>query len=120
VGETNFTITAAGMAGAVVSVDFKLLVSSSRGPAATGNITQILAKSGHFSGPSTINIGSAQPFDITFPQDIFGSGNSLSYHALLSDHTPLPAWIGFEASTLRFSGITPPTTPTQTSYEILC
>ncbi|KAF1921905.1 hypothetical protein BDU57DRAFT_438717 [Ampelomyces quisqualis] len=118
VGEIGFTVTAAGMAGAVVSMDSKLLVSSNRGPAATGNITQILANSGQLSGSSTINIGQTQPFDITFPHDIFGSGSSLSYHALLSDHTPLPAWIGFEASTLRFSGITPPTASTQ-SYEIL-
>lgn len=119
VEEINFTITVAGMASAVVSMDSNLLVLSSKGPAATGNITSILAKSGQLSAPSTINIGSAQPFDITFPQEIFGSDNFLSYHALLSDHTPLSAWIGFEASKLRFSGITPPITPTQTSYKIL-
>jgi hypothetical protein len=119
VGEISFTIAAAGLAGAVVNMDSKLLVSNSNMSEAKGNITQVLANAGQLSGPSMINIGPSKPFDISFPTDMFdGHGKSLSYYALLADHTPLPAWISFEPSSLRFAGTTPPTSYTQ-NFEIL-
>lgn len=119
VGEISFKIVAAGLAGAVVNMDSKLLVSKDAGPRVTQNITQLLSGAGALLGPSTINIGPLKPFDISFPQDTFDAqGRTLKYQALLADHTPLPAWIGFEASTLRFAGTAPPVTSTQ-SFDIL-
>ncbi|KAH7389530.1 hypothetical protein DE146DRAFT_166522 [Phaeosphaeria sp. MPI-PUGE-AT-0046c] len=120
VGEIGFKIVAAGLAGAVVNMDSQLLVSKGNGPRITQNITQVLSSAGELSGPSTINIGPLKPFDISFSRDTFDSpGTSLNYQALLSDHTPLPAWIGFEPSTLRFTGTAPPVTNTQTFDIIL-
>jgi hypothetical protein len=119
VGEISFTIAAAGFADAVVHMDSKLLVTGSNMSEAKGNITQVLATTGQLSGPSIVNIGPSNPFDISFPTDTFdGHGELLSYYALLADHTPLPAWVSFDASTLRFAGTTPPTSYPQT-LEIL-
>jgi hypothetical protein len=119
VGEPSFKITAAGSAGAFVNMDSKLLVSKDSGPKAHDNITQALSKSGPISGPHTLNLGPATPIDISFPFDTFESnGTSLAYYALLSDHTPLPAWISFDASSLHFAGTTPSTGYMQT-FDIL-
>jgi hypothetical protein len=120
VGEIDFKIVAAGSAGVVVNMDSKLLVSKDAGVIAKANVTQVLANAGQLSGPQTISIGPSQPFAITFPFDSFGSnGAALSYYALLSDHTPLPAWISFDASTLHFAGTTPPITSAQTNDIML-
>jgi hypothetical protein len=114
-GEISFKVTAAGSAGAVVHMDSKLLVAGDNGPGVEGNVTQVLANAGQISGSNTMNIGPSKPIDITFPLDTFASnGSSLSYYALLADHTPLPAWINFEASSLHFVGTTPSITSTQT------
>lgn len=119
VGEISFKIVAAGSAGAVVHMDSRLLITKDDGPKVNGNISQVLSDAGPLSGPRTINLRPAKPFDISFPSDTFGSnGTPLSYYALLSDHTPLPAWISFDASSLHFAGNTPPIGSSQT-FEIL-
>jgi hypothetical protein len=119
VGESSFKITAAGSAGAVVNMDSRLLVSKDSGSKIHGNITQVLSNAGPISGPHTLNLGPSKPIDILFPSDTFESnGTLLSYYALLSNHTPLPAWISFDASSLHFAGTTPYTSSMQT-FEIL-
>jgi hypothetical protein len=117
-GEANFKIAAASLGGAVVNMDSKLLVSNHNGPDVKGNVTQALANAGQLTGPHAVSIGPSKPIDITFPSDMFDvNGKSLTYYAGLSDHTPLPAWISFEALTLHFVGTTPATSSTQT-FEI--
>jgi hypothetical protein len=114
-GEASFTITAASLGGAVVNMDSKLLISNRSGPKVKANVTQTLANAGQLSGPRAVSIGPSKPIDITFPFDTFdNNGTPMAYYAGLSDHTPLPAWISFESSTLHFVGTTPPTTSTQT------
>jgi hypothetical protein len=113
-GEASFIIAAASLGGAVVNMGSKLLISNHNGPEVKGNVTETLANAGQLSGPRVVSVGPSKPIDITFPFDIFDtSANPLIYHAGLSDHTPLPAWISFEASTLHFMGTTPPITSTQ-------
>ncbi|KAH7085059.1 hypothetical protein BKA63DRAFT_9157 [Paraphoma chrysanthemicola] len=119
VGEATFTIAASGAAGAVANMDSKLLVVKDSDATPNVNVTQVLSKAGLLSGPRTLSIGPSKPFEITFPLDAFqGTGKSTYFNAILSDHTPLPAWISFDATTLHFAGTTPPTTSTQ-SYEIM-
>ncbi|UPX17113.1 polarity establishment/cellular polarization [Ascochyta rabiei] len=118
VGTMSFTVTAAGSAGAVANMESTLIVSKTDGPQLNTNISQALSAAGSLSGPTTISARPSQIFDITFPSDTFDSDNKLSYFATLSDHTPLPAWIGFDTSSLRFSGTTPPTSKPQ-SFGIL-
>lgn len=116
-GEVSFTIAAAGAAGAVANLNSKLLVSKDAGPKTQGNITQVLSQAGQVSGPHTLTTGPSRPFSISFPTDTFGAnGSSLSYVALLSDRTSLPAWISFDTSSLHFAG----TTPAASSAVSLC
>lgn len=118
VGTASFTVTAAGSAGAVANMDSTLIVSKDNALQATGNISQALSAAGPLSGPTTIAIKASQDFEISFPSDTFGSNTKFSYFATLSDHTPLPAWVSFDASSMRFAGTTPPTSIPQ-SFGIL-
>lgn len=118
VGTASFTVIAAGAAGAVANMDSTLIVSKDDGPQLNTNISQALSAAGPLSGPTTITTKSSENFEISFPSDTFDSNNKLSYFATLSDHTPLPAWISFDASSLRFAGTTPLTSTPQ-SFGIL-
>ena len=118
VGTASFTVTAAGSGGAVANMDSTLVVSKDDAPQVNGNISQALSAAGPLSGPTTLAIKTSQDFQISFPLDTFNSNGNLSYYATLSDHTPLPAWISFDASSLRFAGTTPPTSIPQ-SFGIL-
>ncbi|PVH98551.1 hypothetical protein DM02DRAFT_657251 [Periconia macrospinosa] len=107
VGTATFSITAAGEAGAVANMESKLLVVED-GPAMIGNISQQLSKSGQLTGPNSLTLLPSQPFEIRFDKEIFDSkGRDLSYYATSADHTPLPAWVSFNAQSLSFSGTTP-------------
>ncbi|ORY09403.1 hypothetical protein BCR34DRAFT_373867 [Clohesyomyces aquaticus] len=119
-GVATFTIIAAGEAGAVVDMDSKLLVKDSSTPAFSGNISLDLSKAGPLSGPKSITLPPSKPFQVAFAKDTFQSaGTSLTYHATLTDHTPLPAWISFDSSDVQFSGTTPAMASSPQSYEIL-
>lgn len=118
VGIASFTVTAAGSAGTVANMESTLLVSKGDGPKLNANISQALSAAGPLSGPTTLAIKASQDFEIIFPSNMFDSDSKLSYFATLSDHTPLPAWISFDASTLRLAGTTPPTSVPQ-SFGIL-
>ncbi|KAF3011235.1 hypothetical protein E8E13_011643 [Curvularia kusanoi] len=114
VGSASFTVIAAGEAGTVANMASKLLVTKDDGPRLVANISQALATAGPLADPTTIAIKASQDFEISFPSNMFDSDEKFSYFATLSDHTPLPAWISFDASTLRFAGTTPPTSIPQT------
>ena len=118
VGTASFIVTGAGVAGAVSNMESTLIVSKDNGPKVNANISQALSAAGPLTGPTTIAIKASQHFEISFPLDVFDSDTRLSYFATLSDHTPLPAWISFDSSSLRFAGTTPPTDVPQ-SFGIL-
>ncbi|KAF2256401.1 hypothetical protein BU26DRAFT_412890, partial [Trematosphaeria pertusa] len=119
VGTIAFTIAAAAEAGAVANMESKLLVTEGDGPRVKGNISEQLSKAGQLSGPRSVTLPPSKLFEVKFAQDTFQTtGKSLSYHASLEDHTPLPAWISFDAQSLRFAGTTPLSTAPQ-SFDIL-
>ncbi|KAH6639366.1 hypothetical protein C7974DRAFT_304765 [Boeremia exigua] len=118
VGTDSFTVVAVESAGAVARMESTLIVSQDKRPEMHANISQILSTAGSLSGPTTIAIKASQNFEITFPADLFGSNSNLTYAATLSDHTPLPAWISFDPSSLYFAGTTPPTSIPQ-SFGVL-
>lgn len=117
-GTASFTVTAAGSAGAVANMESNLLVAKDEGPRLNANISQALSAAGPLSGPTTVAMKASQDFQINFPSSLFDSDSKLSYFATLSDHTPLPAWISFDPSSLRLAGTTPPTSIPQ-SFGIL-
>ena len=62
---------------------------------------------GEFSAPASILSYPSTSFKFSFDPKTFGSA-ALNYYAVSGDSSPLPAWIQFDASTLTFSGKTPP------------
>ncbi|KAF2004990.1 hypothetical protein P154DRAFT_484447, partial [Amniculicola lignicola CBS 123094] len=119
-GTMAFTIVAAEEAGRVANMESKLLVTNSQSPPIAGNISQQLANTGQLSGPRRLTLLPSTPFDIKFAPDTFQAGEKpFSYYATLGDHTPLPAWIGFDAPSLHFAGTTPPVTSSPQTYDLL-
>lgn len=120
VGFATFNVTAAGSGGSVASMVSKLFVSTESAPETKADISAVLSAAGRLSGPQTVTVKPSVPFEISFTPDTFNSnGQKLSYFAMLSDHTPLPAWISFDAPTMRFTGTTLSTTSAQTFDIIL-
>jgi hypothetical protein len=118
-GTATFTIVAAGEAGSVANMDTRLPVEEDDGPKVNGNISQALSKLGPLSGPQNVTLLTSKPFELVLDKDIFqANGKKLSYYATLTDHTPLPSWISFDANELRFSGTTPPAASLQ-PFEII-
>lgn len=108
VGTMTFTIAAAGKAGAVANMDSKLIIQEDQRPREVGNISQALAHAGQLSGPTTVTLLPSKPFEIVFGTEVFQQdGKNFTYYSTLEDHTPLPAWISFDSSSMRFTGTTP-------------
>ncbi|KAF2809528.1 uncharacterized protein BDZ99DRAFT_531945 [Mytilinidion resinicola] len=119
-GSKTFTITAAGAAGAVATMQATMMTTASGGPAASVNVSDVLVKTGSLSGPSTLALLAAKPLDFKFPLSTFtDAGKPLSYYATLSDHTPLPSWIAFDGGSLHFSGTTPQLSTSPQTFDIV-
>ena len=64
---------------------------------------------GPVSAPSTLLLKPLSPFAITFSSNVFsGASPSTKYYAISANSSPLPPWIQFDATHLRFSGTSPP------------
>jgi VCBS repeat-containing protein len=64
-------------------------------------------------------VSTRDAFSLQLPADSFvdiDAGDAIDYTATLSDGSPLPAWLQFDAETLTFSGVAP---KTKTQLEIL-
>jgi axial budding pattern protein 2 len=119
-GTATFTITAAGEAGAVANMESKLLVTDAQAPAMQANISESLGRAGPLTGPKTLTLLPSKPFEIQFSSDSFDSQDkNISYQATLADHTPLPAWISFDAASLQFAGTTPPVNTSPQSFDLI-
>ncbi|KAH7125410.1 hypothetical protein B0J11DRAFT_305826 [Dendryphion nanum] len=120
IGTATFTITAAGEAGAIANLESKLVVTDDPAPTTNTNVSELLSKIGQLSGSTSVTLLPSKPFELKFPPNTFHTHDkSLTFYATLGDHTPLPAWISFDATTLRFSGITPPAVSAPQSFEVL-
>ncbi|KAJ6440298.1 cadherin-like protein [Purpureocillium lavendulum] len=84
-----------------------VVVSRSPPPSLQVPLSQQIDKFGKFSAPSSILSYPSTPFKFKFDQDTFGKAG-LNYYATSGNNSPLPAWVKFDASTLTFSGQTPP------------
>jgi axial budding pattern protein 2 len=114
VGTVNFTVTAVEDGGVVVNMASQLLVSGDDGPTTKDDFSITLSAAGQISGSHAVTLKPSDTFDLSLPSDIFDShGAALSYFALLSDRTPLPGWISFDATSMRFAGTVPPMDSTQ-------
>ncbi|KAF1940786.1 hypothetical protein EJ02DRAFT_221194 [Clathrospora elynae] len=101
------------------SPSHQLLVSAGAGPTAKDDISTSLSTAGPISGADTVTVKPSKPFSISSLSDTFSSSKArLSYSVLLSERTPLPAWISFDALSMRFAGTAPPTDYPE-SFELL-
>ncbi|KAK0347704.1 polarity establishment/cellular polarization [Friedmanniomyces endolithicus] len=109
-GASTFTITAADEMG-VMSSGCTLVVSADPAPQLEGDISKQLAAIANLSNtsPPTVTILPSTSFHFTFQQNAFIDivQRRLYYYATLSDHTPLPAWLLFDATSMTFSGNAP-------------
>jgi hypothetical protein len=109
VGTANFTIAVAEQAGAVANMQSQRLIVQGDVPTTKDDISAPFSAAGELSGLDTVTLKPSKPFTISFPSDTFyANGVELSYFALLSDRTPLPAWISFDSSSRTFVGTAPP------------
>ncbi|KAF2086125.1 hypothetical protein K490DRAFT_67048 [Saccharata proteae CBS 121410] len=118
VGSATFNISAADSSGSV-DTQGTIIVTSDPAPAIASNITEALSQAGKLSDSTSLSLYPATSFNIGFPRDTFRSSSNLTHYATLSDHTPLPAWLAFDADALSFSGVTPQLTASPQYFEIL-
>jgi axial budding pattern protein 2 len=87
-----------------------LIISINPAPSIYVAPSQQLAGFGDFSAPSTLVYHPSTPFSFAFDHKTFAVGGNttgLSYYAVTDEHTPMPSWITFDGSLLKFSGQTP-------------
>ncbi|KAJ5390928.1 uncharacterized protein N7496_001996 [Penicillium cataractarum] len=90
------------------SMDVTLIVTSDQGPTVGTSLVSQLQTVGPVSYPATLYIHPGQPFSIEFdPSTFHNTHPSTIYYGTSPNNAPLPSWIGFDASTLKFSGNTP-------------
>ncbi|KAM7199524.1 hypothetical protein V8F20_005708, partial [Naviculisporaceae sp. PSN 640] len=92
------------------TLEATLVVSRDSSPSLEVPINEQIPPFGTFSGPSSILAPPDAPFSFQVFSDTFSnpSNHPLNYYAVTHDHTPLPAWVTFDPTTLLFSGRTPP------------
>lgn len=107
VGAPQITIIAEDASGSV-PMQATLIVSADAAPKLNVNVSDTLAKAGKLSGPSSLSLLPSKQYSIEFPGDAFTSTTTtdLTYYATLSDRSPLPSWVSFNADSMVFSGTT--------------
>nr|OQO10368.1 hypothetical protein B0A51_18594 [Rachicladosporium sp. CCFEE 5018] len=109
-GSSIFLLTAADGTGAA-HMQCTLVVSPDPVPQLQGTLGEQLAADTNLSSsdPATITLRPGDTFQFHFRQDSFIDAvqRTLYYYATLTDHTPLPAWLHFDAGSLTFSGTAP-------------
>ncbi|KAL2261505.1 hypothetical protein VTK26DRAFT_4015 [Humicola hyalothermophila] len=87
-----------------------LVISRGAGPVVEIPLEKQIPDFGTFSGPSSILAAPGESFSFELDSNTFSkpAGSAISYYAVTTDNTPLPAWISFDPGKLSFSGKTPP------------
>jgi axial budding pattern protein 2 len=87
-----------------------LVVSASPGPRVEIPLQSQPPDFGTFSSPSTILSTPGKNFSFKLKPNTFSNppGAVISYYAIMTDNTPLPAWVSFDSPSLSFTGRTPP------------
>lgn len=91
------------------TLDITLIASRKPGPKLDIPLNQQIPGFGFFSNPYTILSPPRNQFSFAMDPKTFSASSDkpLTYYAAMSDNTPLPAWISFDAGRLAFSGQTP-------------
>ncbi|KAG6015875.1 hypothetical protein E4U43_004653 [Claviceps pusilla] len=89
------------------SMNAVVVVSRQSAPQVQIPVEKQIPNFGSFSAPSSILSYPSTNFKFSFDQGTFGMPG-LNYYAVSGDSSPLPAWVKFDASSLTFTGKTPP------------
>lgn len=117
-GSTQFDLVGSDDTGSA-NMGVTLVISEEQGPEPGKPLLPQLAKVGPTSSPSTIFLYPGRPFRIPFEKEIFDNTDfSTIYYATSTNNSPLPSWIGFDPSTLSFSGSTPSSGPLTFTFNI--
>lgn len=107
IGSTAFKLVASNGSGSD-SMDVTLVVTSDQGPMVGMSVVSQLQTVGPVSYPATLHIHPGQPFSIEFdPSTFHNTHPSTIYYGTSPNNAPLPSWIGFDPTLLKFAGNTP-------------
>jgi axial budding pattern protein 2 len=107
-GSPTFDLVASDQTGSV-SMQVTLIVTADEGPKIGKSLGPQLEEIGLTSSPSNLIVRSGDSFSISFDQETFINTrpSTFYYGTSYPDNAPLPSWIGFDQSSLRFYGTTP-------------
>ncbi|PNS19562.1 Axial budding pattern protein 2 [Sphaceloma murrayae] len=108
IGTATFGIRASDSVGSTV-LNCTLITTEDVGPRVLQEASDQLAKFGRLTSPGTLSIYPGDAFTLQLGPQTFQVGPSptVAYYAVLQDRTPLPAWIGFNPTSLSFFGVAP-------------
>lgn len=90
------------------SMDVTLIITTDQGPTQGTPLVPQLQTIGPVSYPATLFLHPGRFFSITFdPSTFHNTHPSTIYYGTSPHNAPLPSWMGFDPTTLRFSGNTP-------------
>ncbi|KAF5860861.1 hypothetical protein ETB97_001013 [Aspergillus alliaceus] len=118
-GTAKFDLLASGESGSA-RMEVTLIVTEDDGPRPGKPVLPQLEAIAATSAPSTILIHSGDAFDIAFDQDTFTNTRpSTVYYGTSPGNAPLPSWVGFDQSNLRFSGVAPNIGPQTFTFSLV-
>ncbi|KAI9928550.1 hypothetical protein ASPWEDRAFT_106611 [Aspergillus wentii DTO 134E9] len=119
VGSQKFDLVASDSAGSA-SMEVTLFVSEDEGPKPGKPLLPQLEKIGATSAPSTIFVHAGDSFSISFDPETFT--NTLPdtiYYGTSPDNSPLPSWMEFDESSLKFTGTSPTVGPQTFTFHLV-
>ncbi|KFA74616.1 hypothetical protein S40288_05802 [Stachybotrys chartarum IBT 40288] len=103
----NVEIVASDDSGSITH-NATLVVSRNRGPAVRIPAQEQIGELGPSSAPASLLSHPSTNFEYSFDRGTFDAPDGANYYAVSGNNSPLPSWIVFDATTLTFSGTTPP------------
>lgn len=90
---------------------YQLALSNKTAPEVSSsfNLLSLLKLSGYTNGKNGLKLSPGEVFNVTFDRDTFTNEDSIvAFYGLSSRyHAPLPSWLFFDSSSLKFSGTAP-------------
>lgn len=116
---TSFNIIASDSSGST-SMHCTLVVTTNPAPTSSQDISAALNQAGNVTGPSRLLAHPRQKFRIGFSTNSYNShGKDLSFYSTMTDHTPIPPWMTFDARTLQYTGTSPSISSSPQTFDVL-
>jgi axial budding pattern protein 2 len=107
-GPTTFNLVASDSSGSTSS-EVTFIVTDQAGPQLGKSILSQLGHAGRASAPASLLLYPLEAFSIIFAPDTFSvTTKDTTFYATSADNSPLPSWLQFDPTSLRFSGTGPP------------